>query len=88
VRDARRKRLGEVARAGGDVEDDVAGPRIESCDQSLGDRGVDRRERLTLGLPSGCGGVPASPQLLRRLYALTPANCGRMSRPYASRVSS
>ena len=42
---------------------------------------LTRRDELALGLPACCGGVPAPPDLVRRLYAATPLNWGRMSRP-------
>ena len=74
-------RLGDVAGAGGKVEHHVRGLRAERGEKRIGDRRVDRRDKLALGLPAGCGGVPAPPDVVGRLYAATPLNSGRMSRP-------
>ena len=85
---ALRERLGDVAGAGGEIEDGVAGARSERGDERLRDRSAERRDGVSLRLPADGGRVPAAPQLVLRLYAATPLNCGRMSRPYASSVSS
>ena len=57
------------------------GLRTERREKRVGDRRVDGRDKLALGLPAGCRGVPAPPDFVRRLYAATPLNSGRMSRP-------
>ena len=66
---------------GGEVEHDVRGCGRERGEERIGDRRVDARDELALGLPAGRGGVPAPPDVVGRLYAATPLNCGRMSRP-------
>ena len=68
--------------------DDVGRLQSERREKRHGDRRVDGGDELALGLPAGCRGVPATPNLIRRLYAATPLNWGRMSRPYAASVSS
>ena len=57
------------------------GLRTKRGEKRLGDRRVDARDKLALGLPAGRGGVPAPPDVVGRLYAATPLNSGRMSRP-------
>ena len=88
ARDPAGDRLGDVARPGGKVEHDVGRLRAERREKRLGDRRVDGRDKLALGLPAGCGGVPPPPDVVGGLYAATPLNWGRMSRPYVSSVSS
>ena len=83
-----RERLGDVAGSGGEIEDGVAGALGDGADERLGNRRAERGDELALGLPADGGGIPPPAQLLLRLYAATPLNCGRMSRPYASSVSS
>ena len=82
------ERCRDVAGAGGEVEDGVAGARRDTRDECLRDRRTERSDRLLLCLPADRGRVPATAELLLRLYAVTPLNWGRMSRPYASSVSS
>jgi hypothetical protein len=60
----------------------------DSGDERLRDRSAEGRDSLLLRLPTDGGRVPAPAELLLRLYAVTPLNWGRMSRPYASSVSS
>ena len=79
--DVSRERLGQVSRSACQVENDVVRPGSERRDERGGDRRVDGRDQLPLGLPSLCGDVPAPPRLCVRLYAATPENWGRMSRP-------
>ena len=67
------------------VSPELAG---RASDERFRDRRAECRHGLALGLPADCGRVPAAPQLVLRLYAVTPLNWGRMSRPYASSVSS
>jgi hypothetical protein len=88
VHPALRERLGDVPRAGSEVEDGVAAGRREAGDERLRDRSTECRDGLALRLPADRSRVPAPPDLVGRLYAATPLNWGRMSRPYASSVSS
>ena len=73
--------LCDVAGAGGEVEHDIRGLRAKRREKGLGDRRVDRRDELALGFPTGRRSVPAPADFVRRLYAATPLNSGRMSRP-------
>jgi hypothetical protein len=88
VHAALRERLGNVTGAGGEIEDDIAGFRGYAGDERRGDRRTELRDGLSLGLPADGGRIPALPDFLGRVYAVTPLNCGRMSLPYASSVSS
>ena len=76
-----RERLGDVAGAGGEIEDGVARAWRNRADKCLRDRRAECRHGLALRLPADGSRVPAAPQLVLRLYAATPLNCGRMSRP-------
>ena len=88
VRPALREHLGDVSRPGCEIEDGVAGSRSESGNERLRDGSAERRDGLSLRLPTHGGRIPAAPQLVLTLYAATPLNCGRMSRPYVASVSS
>jgi hypothetical protein len=88
TRDATGKRFGDVARPGRKIEHDVGWLRTDRRQKRLGHRDIDGGDKLALGLPAGGGSVPAPPGLIRALYAATPLNWGRMSRPYVARISS
>jgi len=82
------ERRRDVAGAGGEIEDGVAGARRGARDERLRNRNTEPRDGLSLRFPANRGRVPPTAQLLLRLYAATPLNWGRMSLPYASSVSS
>ena len=88
MRPALHERLGDVPGAGGEVEDGVAAVERDACDERLRNRSAECRDGFALRLPADGSRVPAPPDLVGRLYAATPLNCGRMSLPYASSVSS
>jgi hypothetical protein len=88
VRPALRESLGDVPGARGEVEDGVAGAELEAGDERGRNRSAECRDGVALRLPADGSRVPAPPDLVGRLYAATPLNCGRMSLPYASSVSS
>jgi len=81
VRSALRERLGDVPGAGREVEDGVARTERKPGDERRRNRSAERRDCLALRLPADGGRVPAAPELVLGLYAATPLNCGRMSRP-------
>ena len=81
MRPALRERLGDVPGAGGEIEDGVAGAQREAGDERLRDRSAECRDGLALRLPADGSRVPAPSDFVGRLYAATPLNCGRMSRP-------
>ena len=60
MRPGLRKRIGDVAGAGGEVEDGVAGARRDTRDERLRDRRTERRDRLSLCFPADRGRVPAT----------------------------
>ena len=88
MRPALRERLGDVPGAGGEIEDGVAGAERETGDERLRNRSPECRDGVALRLPADGSRVPAPSDFVGRLYAATPLNCGRMSLPYASSVSS
>ena len=53
----------------------------EAGDERLRNRSAECRDGVALRLPADGSRVPAPSDLVGRLYAATPLNCGRMSRP-------
>ena len=88
MRPALRESLGDVPGAGGEIEDGVAGAWREAGDERRRNRSAECRDGVALRLPADGSRVPAPSDFVGRLYAATPLNCGRMSLPYASSVSS
>ena len=81
MRAALRERRGDVPGAGGEVEDSATGADREPGNERLRDRSAEFRDGLALRLPADRSRVPAPPDLVSLLYAATPLNCGRTSRP-------
>jgi hypothetical protein len=86
--DAAGERRGDVAGARGELEHDVVPPRLERGEERVGHGRHERRDALALRLPARRRHVPAAADVVGARYAATPLKCGRMSRPYASSVSS
>ena len=81
MRPALRESLGDVPGAGGEIEDGVAGAEREPGDERRRNRSAECRDGVALRLPADGSRVPAPSDFVGRLYAATPLNCGRMSRP-------
>ena len=78
---ALRESLGDVPGAGGEIEDGVARAQRKAGDERRRNRSAECRDRFALRLPADGSRVPASSDFVGRLYAATPLNRGRMSRP-------
>ena len=85
---ALRERLGDVPGAGGEIEDGVAGAGARPATSAS----ATGAPNAVTASRSASQPTAAASQRRRtssgRLYAATPLNCGRMSLPYASSVSS
>ena len=81
MRGALRESLGDVPGARGEIEDGVAAAEREAGDERRGNRSAERRDSVALRVPADGSRVPAPSDFVGRLYAATPLNCGRMSRP-------
>ena len=75
------QRFGQIARSARQIEDDVVRAGVQRRDEGGSDRCVDGRNRFPLCLPPRRRGVPAPLRLRVPLYAATPENWGRISRP-------
>ena len=73
--------LGDVPGARGEIEDGVAAAEREAGYERRGNRSAECRDGVALRLPADGSRVPAPSDFVGRLYAATPLNCGRMSRP-------
>ena len=73
--------LGDVPGARGEIEDGVAGAEGVAGYERRGNRSAECRDSVALRLPADGSRVPAPSDFVGRLYAATPLNCGRMSRP-------
>jgi hypothetical protein len=81
VRSALRESLGDVSGARGEIEDGVAAAGRDSGDERRRNRSAECRDGVALRLPADGSRIPAPSDFVGRLYAATPLNCGRMSRP-------